>query len=68
MLVDDLYIKCITCFKPETHAPLVIDAQTLLGPGGLLVVPPNTMYWGEVVADEAVLNPDVFTPQLPEYA
>ena len=44
------------------------DEQTLLGPGGLLVVPPNTMHWGEVVGDEPVLNLDVFTPQRPEYA
>ena len=43
------------------------DEQTVLGPGGLLVVPPNTMHWGEVVGDEPVLNLDVFTPQRPEY-
>lgn len=44
------------------------DEQTLLGPGGLLLVPPNTMHWGEVVGDKPVLNLDVFTPQRPEYA
>ena len=43
------------------------EEQTLLGPGGLLVVPPNTMHWGEVVGDEPVLNLDVFTPSRPEY-
>jgi len=43
------------------------DEQTLLGPGGLLVVPPDTMHWGEVVGSEPVLNLDVFTPARPEY-
>ena len=38
-----------------------------LGPGGLLVVPPNTMHHGIVVGDEPVLNLDVFTPKRPEY-
>jgi quercetin dioxygenase-like cupin family protein len=41
--------------------------HTLLGPGGLLVVPPDTMHWGEVVGNEPVLNLDVFTPARPEY-
>jgi quercetin dioxygenase-like cupin family protein len=39
-----------------------------LGPGGLLVVPPNVEHWGEVIGDEPVLNFDVFTPGRPEYA
>lgn len=39
-----------------------------LGPGGLLVVPPNARHWGEVVGEEAVLNLDVFTPKREEYA
>lgn len=43
------------------------DEQVLLSAGGLLVVPPNTMHWGEVVGDEEVLNLDVFTPKRPEY-
>ena len=32
-----------------------------------MVVPPDTMHWGEVVGDEVVLNLDVFTPKRPEY-
>ena len=39
----------------------------LIGPGGLLVVPPNVEHWGEVVGDEPVLNLDVFSPSRPEY-
>lgn len=39
-----------------------------LGPGGLLVIPPNVEHWGEVLGDEPVLNLDVFTPKRPEYA
>lgn len=38
-----------------------------LGPGGLLVVPPNVEHFGVVVGDEPVLNLDVFTPARPEY-
>ena len=44
------------------------DESHLLGPGGLLVVPPNVTHWGEVVGDEPVMNLDVFTPRRPEYA
>ena len=40
----------------------------LIGPGGLLVVPPNVEHWGEVVGDEPVMNLDVFSPARPEYA
>ncbi|MBD0416835.1 cupin domain-containing protein [Oryzicola mucosus] len=44
------------------------EEQHLLGPGGVLVIPPNVRHWGEVVGDEVVLNLDVFTPRRPEYA
>ena len=40
----------------------------LLGPGGLLHIPPNVEHWGEVVGEEPVLNLDVFTPLRKEYA
>ena len=43
------------------------DEAILLAAGGLMVVPPNTLHWGEVVGDEDVLNLDVFTPTRPEY-
>ncbi|MBV5265237.1 cupin domain-containing protein [Pinisolibacter aquiterrae] len=43
------------------------DEVHLLGPGGLLCIPPDVTHWGEVVGDEAVLNLDVFTPARPEY-
>src|SRR3954451_20974683 len=39
--------------------------EHILGPGQLLVVPPNVEHWGEVIGDEAVLNLDVFTPARP---
>lgn len=42
------------------------DSVTRLGPGGVLVVPPNEMHHAEVVGDEDVLNLDVFTPPRPE--
>jgi quercetin dioxygenase-like cupin family protein len=44
------------------------DKVVNLGPGGLLVVPPNVQHWGVVVGEEPVLNLDVFTPKRPEYA
>ncbi|HEY1448794.1 MAG TPA: cupin domain-containing protein [Caulobacteraceae bacterium] len=44
------------------------DQVERLGPGGLLVVPPNAVHWGEVVGEETVLNLDVFTPKREEYA
>ena len=44
------------------------DESVVLGPGGLLQIPPNVMHWGEVVGDEPVLNLDVFTPVREEYA
>jgi quercetin dioxygenase-like cupin family protein len=39
-----------------------------MGPGSLLVVPPNVEHWGEVLGDEPVLNLDVFSPRRTEYA
>ncbi len=41
--------------------------QHLVGPNGLLAIPPNAEHWGEVVGDEPVLNLDIFTPKRPEY-
>lgn len=44
------------------------EEEHLVGPGGVLVIPPNVRHWGEVVGDEPVINLDVFTPRRPEYA
>lgn len=44
------------------------DEVKEIGPGELLVIPPNVEHWGEVIGDEVVLNLDVFTPRRPEYA
>ena len=44
------------------------DKSVVLGPGGLLQIPPDVMHWGEVVGDEPVLNLDIFTPVREEYA
>ena len=46
----------------------VDDKRVVLGPGGLLHIPPDVMHWGEVVGDEPVLNLDIFTPAREEYA
>ncbi|HEV2573012.1 cupin domain-containing protein [Methylocella sp. CPCC 101449] len=42
--------------------------EHILGPGSVLVVPPNVEHWGEVIGDEPVMNLDVFTPTRPEYS
>lgn len=42
--------------------------EHILGPGSVLVVPPNVEHWGEVIGDEPVMNLDVFTPSRPEYS
>jgi len=39
-----------------------------VGPGGVILIPPNVRHWGEVIGNEPVLNLDVFTPKRPEYA
>lgn len=44
------------------------EEQHLVSAGGLIVIPPDVVHWGEVVGDEPVLNLDVFTPNRPEYA
>jgi quercetin dioxygenase-like cupin family protein len=44
------------------------DETRDVGPGGLVVIPPNVRHWGEVLGDEPVMNLDVFTPKRPEYA
>lgn len=44
------------------------DEIHVLGPGGLLAIPPGVRHWGEVIGDEPVLNLDVFIPRRPEYA
>jgi len=38
------------------------ESVTRLGPGGLLVIPPDVMHHGVVVGTQDVLNLDVFTP------
>ena len=44
------------------------EKSVVLGPGGLVQIPPDVMHWGEVVGDEPVLNLDIFTPVREEYA
>lgn len=39
-----------------------------LGPGGLMVIPPDVTHHAVVVGDEEVLNLDVFTPRRPDFA
>ena len=38
-----------------------------LGPGALIVIPPNVTHYIEVTGSEIVLELDVFTPKRPEY-
>ena len=51
------------------HADFHIGDQVIrLGPGGLVVVPPNVLHHAVVVGEEVVINIDVFTPSRHEYA
>jgi quercetin dioxygenase-like cupin family protein len=38
-----------------------------LGPGSLIVIPPNVKHYIEVTGKDVVLELDVFTPKRPEY-
>lgn len=44
------------------------DEVVRLGPGGMVVIPPDTMHHAVVTSDVPVVNLDVFTPNRPEYA
>ncbi|MCX2698278.1 cupin domain-containing protein [Ochrobactrum chromiisoli] len=44
------------------------ESVTRMGPGGIVVIPPDIMHHAVVVGDEEVINIDVFTPARPEYA
>lgn len=44
------------------------DQVTELGPGGMLVVPPNVLHFAETLGDEPVVDLSVFTPRRDEYA
>ena len=43
------------------------DEAHRLGPGGLIVIPPNVTHYIEVIGNEVALELDVFTPKRPEY-
>jgi quercetin dioxygenase-like cupin family protein len=44
------------------------DEIVELGPGGMLVVPPNVEHWAETIGDEAVVDLSIFSPRRDEYA
>jgi quercetin dioxygenase-like cupin family protein len=41
----------------------VNDEVRRVGPGEMLIIPPDARHWGEVVGDVPVLNLDIFTPR-----
>lgn len=43
------------------------DQVLRLGPGGLAVIPPDMVHYGQVVGNTPALNLDIFTPARPEY-
>lgn len=58
-------IACILAGQIDFH----LNGEVVrLGPGGVLVIPPDVEHWGVVVGNEPVLNLDVFTPKRAEYA
>jgi quercetin dioxygenase-like cupin family protein len=44
------------------------DEETVLGPGDMLVVPPNVEHWAETIGDEPALDLSVFSPRRDDYA
>jgi len=47
---------------------VVGDEETVLEPGGLLVVPPGVEHYGVTLGDEPVVALSVFSPKREEYA
>ena len=47
---------------------VVGDEEALIGPGDMLVVPPNVEHWAETVGDEPVVDLSIFSPRRDEYA
>ena len=44
------------------------DQSAEIGPGGMLVVPPNVEHYAETIGDEPALDLSIFTPRRDEYA
>jgi quercetin dioxygenase-like cupin family protein len=44
------------------------DESTEMGPGDMLVVPPNVEHYAETLGDEPALDLSIFTPRREEYA
>jgi quercetin dioxygenase-like cupin family protein len=47
---------------------VVGDDEVEMGPGDLLVVPPNVEHFAETVGDEPCVDLSIFTPRRDEYA
>lgn len=58
-------IACIVSGIVDFH---IGQSVVRLGPGGVAMIPGDTMHHAVVVGDEEVINLDVFTPSRPEYA
>jgi quercetin dioxygenase-like cupin family protein len=53
----------------QGRARFFVDGEeTVLGPGGMLVVPPGVEHWAENLGDEAVLDLSFFAPRRDDYA
>ena len=44
------------------------DEQTVVGPGDMLLVPPNVEHWAETIGDEPALDLSIFSPRRDEYS
>ena len=47
---------------------VVGDDEVELGPGGMLVVPPDVEHFAETIGDEPCVDLSIFTPKRDEYA
>ncbi len=44
------------------------EEERLMGPGDMVVVPPNAEHWAQTVGEEPVVDLSIFTPKRDEYA
>jgi quercetin dioxygenase-like cupin family protein len=47
---------------------VVGDDVALVGPGGMLVIPPDVVHYAETIGDEPALDLSIFSPRRDEYA
>jgi len=47
---------------------VVGEEEAIVGPGTMLVVPPDTVHWAETIGSEPAIDLSVFSPRREDYA